>query len=505
MTEELPRVLIVDDEPGMREGVSRLLKNRGFETGTAEDGNAALECLKQMQYPIVLVDLKMPGMDGFEFLERTQAFERKIICIIVSAFATIESAVQTTKMGAFDFVVKPFTPDDLMLVVNRAVEKWRLSRETARLRAERDAHLLQLATEKSRLRTIMQSMADGLLVVNIDGHVVLDNTAARRLLGRVDASCVSVPIETLIPNEEIYHEIQRLLDARDDTLFFLEWEPDNAEVAGIPMALRVKLASIKDESGRFLGVVVLLSDISEPKQYERMKTRFISMVAHEIRSPIGAVESYLNLFEDGIYLDNPERVREIARRCLDRTTALLALVEDLLEITRRDGPSRKKNIEKIDVAALLRDLVEFHRPSATERGIPMETEVAGERHVIDADPGDIERLIGNLISNAIKYNIDSGKVFIRLEGASDCIRLEVRDTGIGMTPEETKRLGEEFYRVKNSKTRAITGTGLGLSLVKKIVASYKGSLEIDSASGEGSSFRVSIPVRSKIPAAETRK
>jgi two-component system phosphate regulon sensor histidine kinase PhoR len=501
MKEELPRVLIVDDEVGMREGVSRLLKNRGFETATAEDGTSALGILHSCEYPIVLVDLKMPGMDGFEFLERTRESDRKTICIIVSAFATIESAVQTTKMGAFDFVVKPFTPDDLMLVVNRAVENWRLSREAERLRAERDAHLLQLATETSRMRTIMQSMADGLLVINIDRQIVLDNAAARRLLGRGETSCVSVPIEALIPNAEIINEIARLLETRDDRRFFLEWEPENAESSGIPMALRVKVASIRDESNRFLGLVVLLSDISEPKEYERMKTRFISMVAHEIRSPIGAVEGYLNLFESGMYLDDPEKARGIARRCLDRTTALLALVEDLLEITRRDGPSKSKSVEKIDLAALVEELVEFHRPSAAERGISLGTEVSGMQNTIDADPGDIERMIGNLLSNAIKYNIDAGKVLVRLENASGLIRLEVQDTGIGMTPEETRRLGEEFYRVKNSRTRAITGTGLGLSLVKKIVASYKGTLEIDSTPGKGSIFRISIPASSGIAAA----
>jgi two-component system phosphate regulon sensor histidine kinase PhoR len=505
MKEELPRVLIVDDEIGMREGVSRLLKNRGFETATAEDGASALTILRSREYPIVLVDLKMPGMDGFEFLERTRESDRKTICIIVSAFATIESAVQTTKMGAFDFVVKPFTPDDLMLVVNRAVEKWRLSREAEWLRAERDAHLLQLATETSRMRTIMQSMADGLLVINIDRQIVLDNAAARRLLGRGDASCVSVPVEELIRHQEILNEITRLLETRDDTRFFLEWEPENAEGSGIPMALRVKVASIRDESNRFLGLVVLLSDISEPKEYERMKTRFISMVAHEIRSPLGAVEGYLNLFESGMYLDDPDRVRGIARRCLDRTAALLALVEDLLEITRRDGPSKSKNIEKIDVAGLLEELVEFHRPSATERKISLETEVSGDRHTIDADPGDIERIIGNLLSNAIKYNIDSGRIFIRLENVSGSIRLEVRDTGIGMTPEETRRLGEEFYRVKNSRTRTITGTGLGLSLVKKIVASYRGSLEIDSTPDKGSTFRISIPASTEMTAAKLPK
>jgi len=396
-------------------------------------------------------------------------------------------------MGSFDFIVKSFTPDDLMLVVNRAVEKWRLSRETARLRTERDAHLLQLATEKSRLRTIMQSMADGLLVVNIDGQVVLGNAAAGRLLRCADGRCESAPLETLITKRNIYNEIQRLLQTREDTQLFLEWEPDEADNPGLPAALRVTLAPIRDEAQRFLGVVVLLSDISEAKEYERMKTRFISMVAHEIRAPIGAVESYLNLFESGTHLDDPAQIRAIARRCLDRTRALLALVGDLLEITRRDGPSVSKKIEKVDGARLLGDLIEFHRPSAAERGISIDLELRGDAHVIDADPGDVERMIGNLLSNAIKYNRDSGRVFVRLEGTPGQLRLEIRDTGIGMTPEETKRLGEEFYRVKKPETRAITGTGLGLSLVKKIVGSCHGTLEVESTPGEGSIFRILIP------------
>ena len=122
MTEELPRVLIVDDERGMREGVSRLLINRGFETGTAEDGAAALERIKELEYPIVLVDLKMPGMDGFEFLERTRTFEQKIICIIVSAFATIESAVTALRKGVYEFIRKPVKSHELLTRIRNALD-----------------------------------------------------------------------------------------------------------------------------------------------------------------------------------------------------------------------------------------------------------------------------------------------------------------------------------------------------------------------------------------------
>ncbi len=496
-----PRVLIVDDEFGMREGMSRILGARGYECRTAEDGKAALACLAREEFPIILVDLKMPGIDGFQFLERARQRAPQAICIIVSAFATIESAVQTTKMGAFDFVVKPFTPDDLMVVVNRAAEKWHFGLEASRLRAEREAHLLQLATEKSRLRTIMQSMGDGLLVVNISGMVVLDNAAARRLLNRMDRGREPKPLGEVIANDTVCAAVDEMLRTRADNQVRMEWEAGPRDGAALPLTLRTTLAPIRDEDGNFLGVVVLLSDISQAKEYERMKNRFISMVAHEIKAPIGAVESYLNLMEGGLLEREPGRIREVARRCLERTGALITLVGDLLEITRRDTVARTRTIERVDVAKLAAELVEFHAPVAAERKIELTLESPEEQALVWADAGDMERMLGNLLSNAIKYNREGGRVLVRLGKADGLLRLEVRDTGIGMDAGEVKRLGEEFFRAKNKQTRFITGTGLGIALVKKIVASYNGVLEVESSEGIGSTFRILLPAGQEEPAA----
>ena len=180
---ERPAILVVDDELGFREALRRVLGNRGYAAETAANGEQALDLASRKPFGLALVDLKMPGIDGFEVIERLRTISPQTLCIVVSAFATVESAVQSTKKGAFDFVVKPFVPDDLMVVVRRAEERWRLAAEAERLRQERDAHLLEIATEKSRLRTIIESMADGVLVVNIDAEVVLDNPEARRLLG----------------------------------------------------------------------------------------------------------------------------------------------------------------------------------------------------------------------------------------------------------------------------------------------------------------------------------
>jgi two-component system phosphate regulon sensor histidine kinase PhoR len=489
----LPQVLVVEDELGMREGMFRILTRRGFRAAMAASGEEAVRMMEVEDYPLVLVDLKMPGMDGFELLERINSVKPGTICIVVSALATVGSIVKTTKMGTFDFVVKPFVPDELMVVVNRAVEKWRLTKETELLRSEREAHLLQLTAEKSRLTTIMQSMGDGLLVVNVDNNVVLDNAAARMILRRIDEPCQCVPVRDVISDAKVCDQIRELLLGRQEHQVKLEMSLAPRKEHDAPTYVKVTLAPFADEAGRVLGVAVLLSDISDTKAYERMKTMFISMVAHEIKAPIAAIQSYLNIIEDGLLDHDIAQIKGIAGRCTDRSNALLTLVQDLLEITRQEAIQEKRIVERIDIQALVSKLVEFHRPQAAERNVTITISAADFLRPLLADVGDVERVLTNLLSNAIKYNRDGGRIWIRLDSTPSVLRIEVEDTGIGMKPEEVRRAGEEFFRVKNDKTRAITGTGLGLALVRRIVKSYHGNLEVESQPDQGSLFRILFP------------
>jgi PAS domain S-box-containing protein len=492
----IPTILVVDDEVGYREGIRRILTARGYQVHVAAGGIEALELASANDFPIVLVDLKMPGMDGFELLGRLRQLKPKTLCVVVSAFATIESAVQTTKMGAFDFVVKPFVPEDLTVVVTRATEKWLLGREAERLRAEREAHLLELTQEKSRLRTILQSMGDGLLVVNIDGDVVLDNPVARRLLGRLQTPAACGPVSGYLHDDKVLTEIGQMLDGRTDEVA-VSLETRVAE--GEERYLRVTLAPVRDEKSATLGVVVLLADISDAKAFERMKTLFVSMVAHELKAPIGAVEGYLNMILSGALDAEPERLKQIVARCLQRTGALLTLIQDLLEITRREAGKQERRIEPVDLAAVAAGLLEFHRNDIEQHELTSELRVQEPLRPVLADQGDMERVLTNLISNATKYNRKGGTLTVRLSMAGPLLSVEVTDTGIGMSPEETRRLGEEFFRAKNAHTRTITGTGLGVALVKKIVESYNGALEVESVPEQGSTFRVLLPTGPSAP------
>ncbi|HQP39133.1 MAG TPA: HAMP domain-containing sensor histidine kinase, partial [Polyangiaceae bacterium] len=222
-----------------------------------------------------------------------------------------------------------------------------------------------------------------------------------------------------------------------------------------------------------------------------------SMVAHELKAPIGAVEGYLNLILSGALDTDQERLKKIVARCLERTGALLTLIQDLLEITRREAGRHERRIESLDMAALTSSLVEFHRNEIEQHGLRAELKVDEGVRAVSADRGDMDRVVTNLVSNAIKYNRKGGSITVHLSMLGDLLRLEVTDTGIGMTPEETRRLGEEFFRAKNPATRSITGTGLGVALVKKIVDSYNGALEVDSVLDQGTTFRVLLPTESR--------
>lgn len=509
-----PLVLIADDEPGMRLGMQRVLTSRGFACELAANGEDALAMAKQRSFGLALVDLKMPGVDGFELISRLRELDPSTICIVVSAFATIQSAVRSTRMGAFDFIAKPFEPQELMTVVSRAAEQWALAREADALRAERESHLLELSAEKSRLRTILQAMGEGLMVVNKNGEVVLDNPATRRFLGM--GSCVSrAPIAEVLPDPRFLAEVRSLLDADPDApVVDLEicLPPRASAPKPTDRYLRATLAPIRAgragtigaestpiPQGDILGVVVVLADITDDKALERAKTLFVSMVAHEIKAPIAAVEGYLRLIRDGSYDDEPDRIPAVLDRCLERTGALLSLVQDLLELTRRDAGRRQRRLEAIDLPALVTELVQFHAPAAARRAIAIHVDVDAATPKALVDRNDVERIVTNLLSNAIKYNRDNGSVHVGLGATPGEVVLEVRDTGVGMSPAELARLGEEFFRAKDPRTRSITGTGLGVALVKKIVESYHGQLDVESLADAGSVFRVRLPAPTEPP------
>ena len=485
-----PEILVVDDEAGIRRGCERVLRAEGYEVLCAETGERGLEVLRgRPQIALVLVDLRMPGISGFEFLDQARGHAPETLFVVITAYATLESAVEATKRGAYDFIAKPFTPDDLLRLVKRSLERVRLLRERNALEQERSRRMLELAEEKSRLRTVIDCMTDGVLVCNADQRVVLYNPAALRLLtgppiaeeppraqdALRPADCARLIDEASRQRERLSQELRLDADADKES-----W------------AL-VNVAPVSDaDSRRFLGTVTVVRDITQIKRVEQVKAQFVHMVAHELRAPLAAVDGYLSVLQKG-YVDSPEKQQEILERSRIRLRALVELVGDLLEMSRMQSGAVRRQIRPQQIAEILEEVLELMRPLAEKGGVVMERAVPEPLPAIPADREELIRLFTNLVSNAVKYNRPGGRVSVRAEPAGAYVRVTVEDTGVGISTEGLERLFTEFFREKTSQTQMVTGTGLGLSIVKRIVDFYQGRIDVQSTLGQGSTFVVELP------------
>ena len=178
MDELKPKVIIIDDEKGLRLGTQRLLQSENFDVDTAENGMTGIQMASDFEYDLAIIDLKMPDVDGITVLKAIKKAHPNTVCFIATAYASYDTAIEATKLGAFTYIPKPFTPEELLRNLNAGYERRLITLETERLKKEREERLLELAFEKSRLNTIVNSLADGVFVVNKNGELVLFNPSA---------------------------------------------------------------------------------------------------------------------------------------------------------------------------------------------------------------------------------------------------------------------------------------------------------------------------------------
>jgi PAS domain S-box-containing protein len=483
------RILVVDDERSIRVACQEILTKAGHQADGAEDGFQGQALIRSQRYDLVLLDLKMPGPSGLELLEEIQQLDPETVTIIITGYATIETAVEAIRKGAYDYIPKPFTPDALRRVVDRGLEKRRLALEAAQLRQERERSLLEVAQERSQTRTIIQCMTDGVLVANQKGQLVLFNPAALSLLKVQVAPQIGTPLPEAIPHPRLG---QLLLSVLQEDRAVQSFVSEEIVLPGEPpTTLMVNVAAVTTAEGA-IGAVAVLRDITKLKELERIKSDFVTMVAHELKAPLAAISGYVEYVLANLG-ENLEQERRMLERCRERTYSLLALIKDLLDISSLDSSPVTSRREPLSLGPVIRDTIDFLQGMAAEKGVEMEASVAADLPQLIADRREMERLLTNLLNNAIKYNLPGGKVHLVARRQDGFVRIEVRDTGIGIPAEALPHIFEEFYRVKSDSTRHITGTGLGLTIVRKIVNSYCGQIEVESEEGKGSTFTVLLP------------
>ena len=485
-------VLIVDDELDIREGSERILKRMGFNVTTAADGEEGLNKFSSIHPAIVLLDLKMPGIDGLEVLGRIREIDADVIVIVITGYATVETAIQAMKQGAYDFIPKPFEPDQLRLIVNRAAEKIRLKLAAAEMDRERQRTLLDLGTEKSRIRTIIESLPNGVLVTNSAGQVVLMNPALTQLLRLEPDLALGESIERYLPDEGLCRLVLEISQGRH-----IDFEdiPEYEFSLSKDQYFMAKGRPVLGQRNECLGAVVTMVDISALRMIDQLKSEFVAKVSHELRSPLSTIHEQLAVVLSDMMEIAPETDQKILGRAKEKTHSLISLIGDLLDLSRIEEGAICTEPVPVQIDTLLKDIVDFLKDKAAVKKQSLSLEINTDSlPELRADPLALESIFGNLIANAINYTPEKGQIQVTLEMAGINVKVNVIDNGFGIEAKHLDQIFDRFYRVKNDQTRYITGTGLGLPIVKELVQSLGGFVEVDSTLGKGSTFTVLLPV-----------
>jgi len=489
-------IMIVDDEEDIREGSERILKRMGFQVLKASRGDEALNILANEKVSIVLLDLKMPGMDGMQVLPRIRKLDESILVIVITGYATIETAIEAMKKGAYDFIPKPFEPDQMRIVVNRASEKIRLTREAEKLEQERKRTLSDLDTEKSRIHTILESLPNGVVVTNSQGQVVLMNPAFRRHLDINPDLKPGLQIENYVSDEALCNLVMEISQGKhvdyDDI-------PDYEFALSGGKYLLALGQPVLGEKKECLGAVVNVMDITAMKVLDQLKSEFVAKVSHELRSPLSTIHEQLAMVINEIVGEVSTHDQHILTRAKEKTRGLISFVGDLLDLSRIEEGIICHEPKPVQLEVLLKNIVDFLETQANNKNLSLILELPKDPlPSLTADPLAMESIFGNLITNAINYTQEGGEIRVTVDLAGISIRVKVSDNGFGIADKHLEKIFERFYRVQDENTRYITGTGLGLPIVKGLLDSVGGFIDVESTHGKGSVFTVLLPMEKPV-------
>ncbi len=503
-------ILLVDDQPNNLLALESILGDMEANLVTAQSGSAALRELLHMDFAVILLDVQMPDLDGFETatLIRQRDRSKDTPIIFLTALSRSETNVfRGYELGAVDYIFKPFHPEILRSKVAVFVELFR-QREAFK----RQAHELARVVKQNEL--ILNAAAEGVFGVNLEGGTTFVNPAAARMIGRKAAEVAGTDmhsavhpvfpgvltchVETcklyaVVHGEPAYDEIE-------DTFFRSDGKSFPVEFCALPM---------RDMDGELLGSVITFRDITErraaalaaeaERRYHeaeaqnRAKDNFLATLSHELRTPMTSILGWVQFLRSG-HFDESEL--EEALRTIESSARLQArLIDDMLDVSRMILGKFQVDLKPTRLSEIVEAALTTARPMATDNEVQLTWTLDDHGALVDADASRIQQVIQNLLSNAIKFTPAGKHVDLKLDRQDGTLRIRVKDEGEGIEASFLPYVFDRLRQAEGSNKRS--GLGLGLAIARHIVELHHG--EISAASegpGQGASFTVTLPVRS---------
>ncbi len=487
-------ILNVDDNDGARYAKTRILQGAGFEVVEANNGTDALETVKRLNPALVLLDVKLPDINGIEVCRRIKSSPDSSMVLVLQTSAALTGRadkIRGLEGGADNYLAAPIEADELIANVNALL---RMHQTQAELR-----------DSEERFRQITDNIDDVFWMFAVpDGGLVYVSPAYADIWGRSADSLRAQPGDWLQAvhaddRARIMERWNRLADAPHyDDEFRI------SDAGGGTRWVRDRVYPVRDQRGQVYRVARVTSDITARKEMEgllreadRNKNQFLATLAHELRNPLSPIRSAAALL--GTPTDVPgagarhTRAREVITRQVDH---LAHLVDDLLDVARISEGKIVLRTEEVDLGAVVNQAIETAGPLIAAREHGLAVHLPRSQVWVSGDPVRLAQSIGNLLHNAAKFTPTGGQIGLTVSIAGeDRVRIAVRDNGIGIAEDNLPRIFGMFTQVDVPPDRAPEGLGIGLSLVSHLVELHGGSLEADSPGiGMGSTFTMELPL-----------
>ena len=367
---------------------------------------------------------------------------------------------------------------------------------TERKRAER---------YRAHLAAIVEGSDDTSLGKDLDATITSWNRGAERMYGYTAEEMVGRNVSMLVP-PEIENDVPAIMERLRRGERIEHYETLRRTKDGRRLNVSLTISPIRDHTGRIVGPSTIARDITEQKRVEaelrrakeaaeaasRAKSDFLAVMSHELRTPLTAVVGYADLLETGIAGPITDAQHEHLGRIKASARHLTDLIEEILTFSRLESGREEVRAEAVDLAALARETADVVDPSARKKGLRLRTEIPGERVVAETDPAKVRRILLDLLSNAVTFT-NRGEVGLAMAPADEMVTFRVWDTGIGIAPENREKIFEPFWQAATGLTREVGGTGLGLTVARRLARMLGGDVAVESQVGKGSTFTVALP------------
>ena len=409
------------------------------------------------------------------------------LCIVGLMFFQAERAAATVRR--LTKVAERIAQGDLdaRIISLSSGEIGQLARAFNRMADKLQKGLEKRAREKDRLNTVLHAMSDGVLIVNRHGEVRLLNPAAERVLQIKAPQALNRSLTQAVRDHRIVEVFDRCLQSGQEEAAMLELEGGRT--------LRAVATPYLKGSQR--GHVMILQDLTRLRQLQTIRHDFISNVSHELRTPLASLRALVETLADGA-IDDPPAAQRFLQRMEVEVDALTQMVQELLELARIESGHAPLRLQELPASRVICPGAERLRPQAERAGLNLAIELPENLPVVIVDPERIEQVVTNLVHNAIKFTPEGGEVCVtaRSEPADGAVVVSVRDSGVGIAPDDLARIFERFY--KADRARSGGGTGLGLAIAKHLVQAHGGRIWAESMPGKGSSFYFTLPTVSLV-------